>query len=134
MSRLSLLALACLAYLACLSCSSSSTTGTAPTITSFVLGTTTLIAGTTSAVDGTVTIEDPDGDIQGLSGEVVYPDGGRVPTQDVSYAAGDAKKLDVTFHIAKLEATALGDYLVTVQARDQQGNQSAKVSATLTAR
>ncbi len=80
-----------------------------------------------------MTVEDPDGDIAGTSGEVTFPDGRIVPIQDVNLSAGSATSIPVIYKIPQLPVPMAGDYTVTVQARDAEGNQSAKVSIKLTA-
>ena len=117
-----------------LACSSSAKSGSAPTIEDFVLSPTALTVGTTPDLNGGMTIKDVDGDIAGASGEVVFPDGKVVPIQDVNLAAGSATSAPVVYKIPSFPATMPGEYTVSVQARDREGNQSAKASLKLTAK
>lgn len=129
--RLPFFVVAAASLLACTSTSSNG--GSAPTITEFTLTPTTLTVGKTTEVNGSMTIEDVDGDIAGVSGEVVFPDGKAVPVQDVNLATGSAKKAPVLYKIPALPVPLAGQYTVSVQARDHEGNQSAKASFKLTA-
>ena len=129
----SLFLIACLALSgAAMGCSSSSD-GSAPTIKNFALAPTALTVGTTVSPTGTLTIEDPDGDISGLSGNVTFPDKSVHPIADQGVTTS-LTTLPAQLTIKDLPITAAGDYVVTVQARDQAGNQSAPASVTLTAK
>jgi hypothetical protein len=130
-SHLPLLAVVAASLLAC---SSSSENGAAPNIKDFVLTPTTFPVGKTVEINGSMTIEDADGDIAGASGDVLQPDGVRLPIQDVNLAAGNAKSAPVVYKIPALPVPVAGNYIVSVQARDAKGNQSAKASFTLTAK
>jgi hypothetical protein len=117
-----------------LACSSSSKSGTAPVVKDVVLTPTALTVGKTAEINGSMTIDDVDGDIAGASGDVLQPDGIRLPIQDVNLAAGSLKTVPVVYKIPALPVPVAGDYIVSVQARDHEGNQSAKVSFTLNAK
>jgi hypothetical protein len=117
-----------------LACSSDADSGSAPVVKDFTLTPTDLTVGKTTEINGRMTIEDADGDIAGASGEVVFPDGKVVPIQDVSLAAGSAKSIPVDYKIPALPVPLAGDYTVSVRARDQKGNQSAKASFKLIAK
>lgn len=131
--RLSLLVVG-VAAASLLACSSSSKSGTAPTIRDFTLAPTALTVGTTPDLNGGLTIEDVDGDIAGASGEVLFPDGKVVPIQDVNLQAGSATSTPVSYKIPSFPAAQAGEYTVSVQARDREGNQSLKASVKLTAK
>lgn len=115
------------------SCSSSDKSGSPPTIKDFVLTPTTLVVGKTVGLDGSVTVEDPDGDIVGISGDIHFPSGTVVPTQDLTVAVGDAKSAPLKYTIPNLPVPQPGAYVVSIQARDREGHLSAKASVTLTA-
>jgi hypothetical protein len=131
LAHASVLAVAAASLLAC--SSSSDSKGSAPTIKDFVLSPTTLTVGQNAKLDGSMTIEDVDGDIAGASGEVTFPDGKVAPIQDVGLSAGNAKSAPVVYTIPSLPVPTAGEYTVSVQARDQAGNQSAKAVVKLTA-
>lgn len=118
---------------ALLACSSSAKSGSAPTIRDFVLAPTSLKVGVQTELNGTMTVEDVDGDIAGTSGEVTFPDGKIVPIQDVNLSAGNKTSIPVIYKIPQLPVPMAGEYVVSVQARDAEGNQSAKASIKLTA-
>lgn len=117
-----------------LGCSSSSSNGSPPTVKDLVLSPTTIDVNKPTDLNGSCTIEDPDGDIAGLSGELSFPDGHVVPLADMNLAAGSAKSAPVVIKIPSLTLPAVGEYTLSVYARDQAGNHSAKLPLKLTAK
>jgi hypothetical protein len=132
-SSVAVVVLAFASLLGCASSSGSSGQGAPPTISNFVLTPTTLPAGKATEVSGSMTIEDPDGDLAEATGELLGPDGKVTPTSPVNLSSS-AKAVQVLYKIPALPTPVAGDYVITVQAKDHEGNLSAKVSVTLTAK
>lgn len=107
--------------------------GSAPTIKDFTMTPATLETGKTQQVTGTFTVEDVDGDIAGGSGTITLPSGQVAALTDVTIPAGDKTSFVVQLVIPQLPATTAGNYVVSIQARDKAGNQSAPATFTLTA-
>lgn len=115
-------------------CSSSSSGGAAPTVKDLILSPTTVDVNKATELNGSCTIDDPDGDIAGLSGEILFPDGHVVPLADMNLGAGNAKIAAVVMKVPSLTLPLAGEYTVSVYARDAAGNQSTKVPLKLTAK
>lgn len=134
MSRRFFLPLVMTAAASLFACSSSSSTNAPPEVKDFALTPTTLEVNKATALTGGCTINDPEGDIVGLSGELLFPDGHVVPISDQPLAAGSAKTVPVAIQIPSLTLPAVGEYTLSVYARDSAGNHSPKVTLKLTAK
>lgn len=134
MSRRFLLPLVMTAAASLFACSSSSSTNAPPEVRDFTLTPTTLEVNKATALTGGCTINDPEGDIVGLSGELIFPDGHAVPISDQPLAAGSAKTVPVQIKVPSLTLPAAGDYTVSVYAKDSAGNRSPRVTLKLTAK
>jgi hypothetical protein len=107
--------------------------GTAPTISDLTIQTTSVTVGEQVTVSGQFTFSDPDGDLESFSVEVTAPTGlsQTVGPQAIQGAAGVTTGpvgLAVVFNPG-----VVGDYVFAVWVTDSAGNDSNRLSGTVTA-
>lgn len=128
--------------LACAACSSSSggssgeaDKGDAPVAKDFALSPANVAVGKAQVLMGNITLEDADGDLATLYNQVRPPDGSTQPISESSLSAlADKKAATVPMQLSMPALPVAGDYVVSVWAKDKAGNESAKVTMTITAK
>jgi hypothetical protein len=107
--------------------------GTAPAISDLTLQTTSVVVGQQATVSGQFTFSDPDGDVESFSVTVTAPTGASqtVGPQAIQGAAGVTDgpvALALVFNPG-----VAGDYVLEVWVTDGAGNESNRLTGTVTA-
>jgi len=112
----------------------SSEKGSAPTLVDVTLDKTEIAVGALETVKITITYSDPDGDVVKVGEQLVAPSGtSQAPnTLDLAEAAG--QKEGTHAFALQLAAPAAGEAQVSFWLVDAQGNESGKVTRTITAK
>ncbi|MBI5477669.1 MAG: hypothetical protein HY906_02370 [Deltaproteobacteria bacterium] len=116
-----------------LSAGCSEDTGTAPAISDLTLQTTTVTVGQQATVSGQFTFSDPDGDLESFSVQVTAPTGlsQTVGPQAIQGAAGVTAG-PITLAVVFNPGVA-GDFVLDVWVVDSAGNESNRLTSTVTA-
>jgi|GEM_PF-6809429 len=134
MFRSSLSGLSLAALLAAGSVACSDDEGTPPTLKDLQLSPTSLDVGKQTTLAGTAMVEDSDGDVSALLAEITLPNGQVQALQQSNLpGASGARAASVQVNVI-LALPAAGEYTLAIWAKDSQGNESAKLRQTLTAK